>query len=253
MGEGCNGCQKRGGLRGPRRLGHFGAGMNCRCPRGEQCGKNYKLLYKKNSSDEAAEAGAWHLFDKDKHPDHGTWEECRTEAECGVSESTRTYWVFLDTEGVERQPPSVEKGDKKGKGHGKGGKGKGGGERDRRSERRNGSRSRTPQRREPRQPSHSPRRRSSDGGVQINGTLRAMVAAPIGSAPPPMAMPVAVPGSASVVITRSELVMVVDSLARAIASCDHCAVFMANAERHFRAESCAIEASKRAAERFLRL
>ena len=234
MGEGCNGGKKLGGLRGPRRLGHFGAGVNCRCPRGDQCGKGYKLLYKKQTRDECAEAGAWHLNDKEKHEDPPTWAQCLEDAEAGISESTRTIYVFLDADGVERQPPSIEKGDKGKKGNGKGHNNKGG---DRDRGRRHRSRSRSPA-------------RDRDNQVALRHSVQGSLQGPIGGAPLALSSPT---GTGHVTITRSELVMVVDSLQRAIASCDHAAVFCANAERHFRAESSAIEASKRAAERFLRL
>ena len=236
MGEGCNGGKKLGGLRGPRRLGHFGAGVNCRCPRGDVCGKGYKLLYKKPTRDECAQAGAWHLHDKEKHADPPPWDKCLEDAEEGVTESSRTIYVFFDAEGVERQPPSIEKGEKGSKGNGK--SNKGGKDRERDRGRRHRSRSRSPA-----------RSRDRDNQVALRQT-HGSLGGPIGGAPLQLSSPT---GTGHVTITRSELVMVADSLQRAIASCDHAAVFCANAERHFRAESSAIEASKRAAERFLRL
>ena len=52
-----------------------------RCPLGEACGKNQRLLYKKKTHEEAVEAGAYHLIDKQKHETmHFTWEEALDKA-----------------------------------------------------------------------------------------------------------------------------------------------------------------------------
>ena len=147
-----------------------------------------------------------------------------------MSSSTRMAWSGNRLPLKKGEPKGGSKGG--GEGHNKGGK-----DRDRDRGRRHRSRSRSPA-------------RDRDHQVALRHNGNGSLNGPIGSAPLQLSSPT---GTGHVTITRSELVMVVDSLQRAIASCDHAAVFCANAERHFRAESSAIEASKRAAERFLRL
>ena len=65
------------------------------------------MLYKKPDREKCVEAGAWHLYDPDQHPDHPSWQECLEKAEEGVTEGSREYTVFIDEDGVERQPPQI--------------------------------------------------------------------------------------------------------------------------------------------------
>ena len=67
-----------------------------RCPIGEICGKNYKLLYKANCEKECVDKLAWHIYDKEKHPENHSWEDALIIASGGIVESTRDHEVFVD-------------------------------------------------------------------------------------------------------------------------------------------------------------
>ena len=87
-----------------------------RCPRGDKCGKGYKLLYKKQEYMDAITAGAWHLFDKTKHgrDEFTSFDECEIVSAEGITNSEREYDIYLDELGAERPKPSYEKGGGKG-------------------------------------------------------------------------------------------------------------------------------------------
>jgi hypothetical protein len=73
-----------------------------RCPHGDKCGKNYRLMYKKSSWLEAITQGNWHLVDKEQHAEpEFTWEEAETISPEGITESTRQWTVVLNADGEE--------------------------------------------------------------------------------------------------------------------------------------------------------
>lgn len=118
-----------------------------RCGHGAECKKNNRILYKKQSFEEAQNTLARHYYDKDQHKNMGSWEECLQKAADGVKLEEREYEVWVDEEGNEHDKPVDEeeqpeepethddgkgKGkDKKGKGKKGDGKGKKGSKRDR--------------------------------------------------------------------------------------------------------------------------
>ena len=100
-----------------------------RCPLGDVCGKNYKLLYKKNTEKECADQLAWHIYDRVKHPGAHTWEDALALAATGVVESTRDHEIYVDENGNEvDKPDAEEESDHDGNGDGGGGGGGGGGD-----------------------------------------------------------------------------------------------------------------------------
>ena len=73
-----------------------------RCPVGEVCQRKDKMIYTKDTADEAAAFGAWHLFDKQLHADpEYSWQEAVSLAEGGVSEVTKNKSIVIDEEGNE--------------------------------------------------------------------------------------------------------------------------------------------------------
>ena len=78
-----------------------------RCPKGDECSKGFKLLYKKPTRDECITAGAWHLYDKEKHA--MDWQDALIAAEDGVTEGTKEYEVLLNEFGDEVPWPSEDK------------------------------------------------------------------------------------------------------------------------------------------------
>jgi hypothetical protein len=76
-----------------------------RCPAGDICGKNQRLMYKKADRANAITAGAWHLYDKSKHSGSTTWQDALIIAEEGVTERVYQCEIYLDENGTEMQPP----------------------------------------------------------------------------------------------------------------------------------------------------
>ena len=61
-----------------------------RCPFGDKCGKNNRLLYKKTTAEDALTAGTWHLFDKKQHSDPPyNWQEAVQAANDGGHDGIR--------------------------------------------------------------------------------------------------------------------------------------------------------------------
>ena len=76
-----------------------------RCPAGDICGKNQRLINKKADSAHAITAGAWHLYHRAKHSGSATWQDALLIAEVGVTERVGQCEVYLDDNGTEMQPP----------------------------------------------------------------------------------------------------------------------------------------------------
>ena len=93
-----------------------------RCPHGEICGKNGKLMYKKDDRDKLLDTGSWHLNTPEMHPNPAggdTLEDARVEAENGVTEATYEAKIWVEEEGNEYAAPEDARGSA-GKGGGKG-------------------------------------------------------------------------------------------------------------------------------------
>ena len=83
------------------------------------CGENQRLLYKKKTRDDAIIAGAWHLFDRNKHSDlEHTWEEAVWISEEGLTECTKDVYILLDDSGQEMKNLPRIRWDDKGEGKG---------------------------------------------------------------------------------------------------------------------------------------
>ena len=77
-----------------------------RCPYGDLCGKNQKLLYKKDTRDECLILGSQHLFDKGQHSDPSfTWQEAVAESANGVTENMKDLVIVIDENGDEQDAP----------------------------------------------------------------------------------------------------------------------------------------------------
>ena len=90
-----------------------------RCPRWAECG-NRRVLYTKSTADEALNAGKWHLFNKEHHPDPGyTWAEATYLSSDGISLYTKEVYITIDDSEEEIEPPTRLRWENKGKGKGK--------------------------------------------------------------------------------------------------------------------------------------
>ena len=233
-----------------------------RCPHGAACGKNNKLMYKKQDREDALTCGAWHLFDQEKHNGlHSTWEEAKLAAEEGLTSDIRTFPVFYDKEGVERDLPKraddySERGTGKGKHSGKassGGCGGGGGRgdrwRDRSRRRRDRSRSSS------RRPGMSRARETAAASAIVGRNTGRPIAIGCAGGSTPLAMREG-PRAHEVVISRIELDEMIDGLTRAAnstsACADWCRNFATHAGQAFEDEKRSLEATKATLERFRR-
>ena len=215
-----------------------------RCPFGEVCGKNYRLMYKKMDREEAVTCGAWHLYDKAKHPDlFLNWEDAVDGAELGMSETVKQYPVYYDEYGDEQQNLPKRSDDISERGN-KGGKGK-----DRGGSRQHFQRSRGSRR------SRSRSRRSSAPGNELALALPNSARVAIGSRSEPMNMRQGV-RSHEVVISRVELDEMIDGLSRSsnatAALADRCQTFATTAAKTFEDQKNLMIATNSGLERLRR-
>ena len=198
-----------------------------RCPRGVECGKHARLLYKQRNEADAIETGCRHRCN----------DECMVTATGGVTKSSRTWTIYFDEDGNEHEIlPTKGKGNGKGpKGSGGGGGG-GGGHHDDSHNRRTRSRSvhRRHRRRSlsPRQPDHPP----------TNLVLRSPGSGAVAPAG----------GALDVSMSRPELQEAVDCIGRGMRAVDQRVQFMQGAARTFQAEGDVLASVKRGRERSLR-
>ena len=202
-----------------------------RCPFGQLCGKNNRLLYKKKDVGDAFTAGTWHLLDKKQHSDPPyTWEEAVVAANDGLTEGKREIDIVLDDNGNEVEPPTKIWWDSGNKAGG-GGKGKGGGGKS----------------------------WDSWGGDCRNNRSRShrSWSMPIGSGSSSstnltLANGGGVPLSSDVYISRIELDHCIDCIQRTVATCEHCHAFARGAMDVFENSAAALKECKHTLERFKR-
>ena len=210
-----------------------------RCPFGDLCGKNNRLLYKKKTADDALIAGTWHLFDKQQHSDPPyNWQEAVQAANEGLTEGTKEVNIVLDDKGEEVHPPSKtwwDYGNKgkskcnskaKSKGFSKGGGGwswgsKGGDA--------GKDRSRSP----PSLPALLPQgsTSSSDMTLSVGGNVSL---------------------SSDVAISKIELEHTIDCIKRTVGTCQHCQVFVKGAMDVYENSAAALKECKHTLERLRR-
>ena len=206
-----------------------------RCPHGQSCGKNQRLMYKKRVKEDALTCGAWHLFDENKHTLFKTWEEARAAAEEGLTENLVKYAVYYDQDGTERELPRKcdDLSEKN-----KGGKNKGGGR---------AKRSRSPK--------GGQSASSNDGAPNVLLTQPRFA---IGAGPSTVSKPFDARAARDheVVISRVELDEICDNLSRAAsathAAAEWCHQFATHASKTFDDEKRALESCRATLERFRR-
>jgi len=202
-----------------------------RCPVGGECGKNNRLLYKKNSPEEAITAGTWHLFDGNQHSDPTyTWDDAAAKAIEGVTESTREWDTVLNEAGEEVPPPTKDWREKGGKGND--GKHKGGGKRG--GDNRDRDRDRDRDRERPRSRS---RRRSRSRVPPVHELALVRAAAS---------------SSTDVRISKVELDHIIDCTSRTAATAEHTAQFCQQANQVFTNAAAALRSCQHTFERFKR-
>ena len=223
-----------------------------RCPLGfsGNCNKGHKLMYKKNTKEEAEKAGAWHLIDREKHSEEeiADWAEALVKSVEGVTESSRDYEAFFDASGVEMDGPSVEKG-KWGKGY------KGGGQQ-RQQGKGKGWSAGGGSSNQPRSPLHPPRgrsrsrrRRSPSRGQSRDRRSSEMTSEAI---VPFRQQQQQQPRPHEVVISRIELDEIIDGVSRSVRSIEHCADFCKKAMQVYSDEAGTLKACQYQLERLRR-
>ena len=186
-----------------------------RCPFGDKCGKNNRLLYKKKTPEDALTAGTWHLFDKKQHSDPPyTWDEATVAANEGVTEGSKEVDIVLNDNGDEVEPPTKLWWDN-GKTYQKWGKGN---------------------------------RWNSWGGDCGNNRSRSPWNTSHGSS----SVGANNPQSTDVTISRVELDHIIDCISRTIAVCEHCHAFAEGAMSVFENSAKALKECKQTLERFRR-
>ena len=201
------------------------------------CNKNNRLLYKKQTAEDATTAGTWHLFDKSQHSDpEYSWDEACAKAQEGLTEGSKEIDIVLNERAEEVEPPTKiwwEKGKGKGKGKSGGGGGGGGGNR---------RRSRSRSHRRSRSKSHH---RASSSAASAELALQPKGGTFLQRGPMhPMA--------SEVLISKVELDHMIDCTARTAATCEHCAMFCKQATDVFENAAKAMKECKHTFERFRR-
>ena len=223
-----------------------------RCPDSDVCDRGRcRKLYTKDSYEQCCLQGAYHLYDRQKHPEALSWPECEARACAGVTEEEWEYEIWIDENGEEHDAYQ-KRNQGKGGGGGGGGKGaakgvkKGGGggrgrdydrrdnrDRDRRSRsnRRSGRRTESPRRdrRECREISRGERERL----IEVVPLTRA-------------------PAANEVIISRTEVDELIDLTGRASQAIGHCKTFFESAIQTMEGEQRIVNEVKFALERLRR-
>ena len=81
-----------------------------RYPHGWECGKQDAVLFKKEDKDDALVRGAWHLINKDEHPDpQYSWPDAVELSTESVTEVDKEIDIVQNKEGDEVAPPKPKK------------------------------------------------------------------------------------------------------------------------------------------------
>ena len=238
---------------------------NDRCPLGDICGKNYKLLYRKNTEKECVDQLAWHIA---KHPESHSWEDALAMAAGGVVESTRDHEVFVDENGDEVEDPADEElscddADVVGGAGGGGGGGGGNCNRGRKRKQNNkggggGGGGKGGKSKHHKGQAGNWLWKEGDGhhakGWGVGDGWSAGGSSPSGVVQ--QASTIATIGAArtnSITLSGLELDEMIDNLNRAASAATHCASFCTKASKCFADEGAAMEQCKHMLERFRRL
>ena len=224
---------------------------------GEICGKNYKLLYRKNTEKECVDQLAWHIA---KHPESHSWEDALTMAAGGVVESTREHEIFVDERGAEVEDPAEEEQscDDAELVGGAGGGGGGGGNRGRKRKNSGGGGKGGKGGKHHKGQSGNWLWKDGDGhhakGWGPGDGWSAVGSSGVGQQAGTVAIVTHVAARAnSISLSGLELDEMIDNLNRAASAATHCASFCTKASKCFADEGAAMEQCKHMLERFRRL